>query len=456
MSGECVWFLTAWKKSEMSFVKKCLIINLAFIISLICFLLLFGDVKTYYQDHYSPLLWPARNVRPAPAADTEMMLSEEVLGNTSSNNSRRFTFTRKVSEQMTMAMSHTMQLARVATEWQARTVMPFLQDEHLEGLPMKGTVTLDLLYNVPMLNRLVKAYDIFPFVSFDYFIRESNRTNVYFFYAYYGKGGDGPVVERCRLEKEKQEYMDTMQLLNQEAIKRGLPQFTLSPHEHCCRVLSSKPFVPDDFIKGCNIERNLKDITYIINDWRGYSPVDLKSFRLFAPNYIHKNRVPNFDLPYSKQVTDYTRDFTNLLCNNEDFIGVHIRAQKMYIRHNRNKNFNDQKCISDFLETVHQTTSQYPDIKHVVYISDSYTGKYNQLLNISFSRFNPSDFNSSDFNAAKSRALIAQVEQNFLSKARVLIMCGGGSFEKSISLRYETNNPSGKIIQLCSDNSSMI
>ena len=438
----------------MRVTKKCLIINFTLIISFICFLLLFDDIKTFYQDRYSPLLWPARNVGPAEdrgysRAETDVMPSEETFDSSSSSSSRRrFAFTPKVSEQMTMAMSHTYQLARIATEWQARTVMPFIRDDHLAGLPVEGTVTLDLLYNVSMLNRLSKTHDIFPFVSFDYFIRESNRTNVYFFYIYYfGNGGDGPVVERCRLEKEKQEYMDTMQLLNQEAIKRGLPQFiTSSPHEHCCRVLSSKPFVPDDFIEGCNIKRNLKDITYIVNYWRGYSPVVQKSFRLFAPNYIHKNRVPNFDLPYSKQVTDSTRDFTNLLCNNEDFIGVHIRAQKLYLRHNEDpEHFNDQKCISDLLETVHQTTSQYPDIKHVVYIGDSFTGKYNQLLNISISRFNPSDFN-----AANNGALIAQVEQNFLSKARILIMCGGGSFERSISLRYETNNPSGKIIQVCS------
>ena len=366
------------------------------------------------------------------------------VSNRSSSQSRQFAVAVHISEQMTMAMSHTYQLARMATEWGARAVLPFIQGDHLSGLPTEHTVSLNLLYNLSKFKDLSENYSILPFVNFDTFMKQSDRVNVYFFYIYYfNQGGEGPVIEKCSTERERDEYLQSMNLLNDQANKRQLPEFIIT-NDHCCRVLASKPVMPEDFIVGCTISMN-RSFTILINNWRGYSPTEKKDFRIFAPNYLNRFNVPHYDLPYSKHLLDSTKKFTWSLTNGNDFIGVHIRAQKLLIRHNEDSNFHDTECIIEVLEKVHEISKIYPTIKYIVYIADSFITEYSSILqNITVSRFIPAKFEDVD-----NGAFTAQVEQNFLSTARVLIMCGGGSFEQSILLRYKTANPNGNIHTVC-------
>ena len=155
--------------------------------------------------------------------------------------------------------------------------------------------------------------------------------------------------------------------------------------------------------------------------------------------------MPRYDLPYSQRLLDSTKKFTQSLTNGNDFIGVHIRAQKLLIRHKENSNFHDKDCIIHLLEKVHEISKKYSSIGRIVYIADTFITKYSSLLqNITVSRFNPAKFH-----VINNEAFTAQVEQNFLSKASVLIMCGGGSFEQSILLRYKTTNPNGHVYTVC-------
>lgn len=364
-----------------------------------------------------------------------------------STTSTRLVLAFKISEQMTMAMSHTYQLARIATEWNARTVLPFLLRDRLTGTPHgHRTKPLDIIYNISLFDTISEKHGILPFVNFNAFINHADRLNVYFFYVYYfGNGGKGPVVERCSKSKEFVEHKNILHVLNMESTRWKLSQFAYTA-SHCCIVRSSQKFVPENFTEGCGVDTT-KQFTIVINYWRGYSPTTQKSFRLNAPNYRNKRKVPPFDLPYNKHIQDATNDFVKHLTNGSNqFIGVHLRAQKLLIRHEKDSDFNDRKCINDLMNKIHEVSSNRKYSNYItVFFGDNRVKNYHKLLaNITVSHLNPDEYH-----LIQNDALIAQVEQNTLSKASILIMCGGGSFEASILQRYRKNNPSGLVYKIC-------
>ena len=352
----------------------------------------------------------------------------------------------RVSEQMTMAMSHVYQLARFATEWQARLVLPFVKRDMLKALPDSETKSLDLLYDLSKLDEISAKHGILPFMDFESFLKKSSRENIYFFRIYYfGQGGEGPVVEPCNEPEELKLSNLSVAALNRVARTRSLPGFK-SSNTKCCKVRSTKPTVPEDFLAGCGME-GVQNFTILVSYWRGYTGMPTKRFRMFVPKYHNKFNLPQFNLPYSKIVENTTIQFVDRLTNGKKFIGVHIRAQKLLIRHKDSAAFDDKKCIRNLSKLVEQVSRDQPDTQLVIYIADGFIKKYKELLaelSINISQFDPLLFNS-----IENDAFIAQVEQNTLSFSTVLITCGGGSFEESISLRFKERNPKGTEHNLC-------
>ena len=365
---------------------------------------------------------------------------------------KRLVMAFEISEQMTMAILNTYHLARFAAEWKASTVLPVVIGDHLGTLPnINGAKRLDMLFNVSQLNAINKKLHL-PFVDFETFLKESDRRNVYFFYIKYRgtrRGTNyeqrgGSAVKKCdklNAKSELRQYLYAITSLNNEARLRGLPVFQLSL-DSCCTVNPSIPTTPNGFITGCNIELK-ENFTILIDEWRGYySPKDESIFkykRLYVPkdSSISDFSMINTPLPHSIHVQKNTEEFLLSLTNGEDFIGVHIRAQKLEIQQ---KNGHDEMCIRKLIEQVKKSFNEHRNIKRAVYIADRFVDKYSQLLkSVTFAHFQPSDPNFDN------PAFIAQVEQNTLSKAKVLIMCGGGTFERMISLRYKEANPGGEI-----------
>ncbi len=60
-----------------------------------------------------------------------------------------------------------------------------------------------------------------------------------------------------------------------------------------------------------------------------------------------------------------------------------------------------------------------------------------------------SHFDPSKFNAIQNDGLISQVEQNTLSYAETLVLCGGGNFQRSIETRFKKRNPNGTVSSIC-------
>ena len=368
-------------------------------------------------------------------------------------NTNRMVLAITIAEQMTMAMSHVYDLARFAADWDAMVVLPFVTTTYLTGIPsLNKTLPLSLLYNIEMLQKVNEKYDILPFIQFEYFMKYSDRKSIYYFYITDADKGVrrayGPTVEKCD-KPFLEDFNSTINLLNQEALRRKFPGFELS-NSHCCKVHSSRHSTqPETLIKGCGM-RGVKSFTIVFNRWKGVFTRRMKgSYRLFAPHYRNINKVPRYsELPYSDYVEEMTRVFVKYLTNDQSFIGVHIRAEKLWLRHRNNPQYPDDKCVQDCIKLAHQTAKQeHSNIKNVLYFGDRFvTKKYGHLL----TGISLSHFNSSRFNAIESDALIAQIEQNTLSYAEELVMCGGGSFETSIGLRFNKRKPKGSIRTVCS------
>ena len=358
----------------------------------------------------------------------------------------RLVISLKYSEKMTMATTNMYMLSRFAAEWKANITLPFVEGEYLSGIPYPQVLPLDYLYDVNRLNEMNAKYDILQFVDYEFFIRNSTRRVFYFHIYYFDQGGTGPVVEACTNTNEIQGFNDTLATLNKEAQKRKLSKFSLSLSK-CCKVRSSQPTLPEDFIKGCEINTT-KEFTIVINDWRGYSGDKKKTFRIVAPKYHNLNKRPDYDLPHSKYVINNAVALVKKLAHGEQFIGVHIRAQKMQLRHTANKDYDHIKCVRDMANLVQQLKRNHTDTKHTLYFGDFYVKKYKTLfkeLNIHVTHYDPKVFNG-----VKNAAFIAQVEQNVVSRATILVLCGGGSFESTISHRFRKNNPNGKEYRICS------
>ena len=346
-------------------------------------------------------------------------------------------------EKLTMGMNSFFDLATVAQQWNAAMSFPFTHNSFLYGLPADGRRKLDTIYDTQGLNRLMTQYNISPITTFGHFLRSASR-HVIAIEIKYGETQNsfGQHIYHSSCTKNTKMLIDR---LNTEAHKQSAKQFII---KKCCYVLAAHGTSPHEISSLCGF--NLLDRkTILIDQWRGYN--DRRWFRVIMKNFLVSHPSPWTPLPYSKKVT---KTSTVLLkkhlgkSSNMKFVGVHLRSEKIKLRASNNVTIINQ-CFEKVYQLSHEIASNYSGIP-VIYFGDGYShavfGKQLSKNNIAILQCNrnvpPKE---------RNLAFDALVEQDMVSRAEVLIMLGGGSFQMQILSRYYTFPNARLAYQVCDE-----
>ena len=327
-------------------------------------------------------------------------------------------------EELTMATNSWMQLALVAKYWGAYCIRPFTLNSNLYGLPKEGYHSVDIMYDPVELDRKLAEYSMPPIASFDEFIAKASR-NVILVRIDYRR--PKLHVEKCKGSK----YFDissSLSLLNKESTKRGYSNFHLYD---CCQIHGQHPTHPVDIAKGCGLDR-LDEYTVITPEWRGITHV--LNYRLLTPNLSDINH-PNYDYdiyPHSKEVISNATAFIKESTGGEDFIAIHYRLESFVIRHNSRLT---DHCLRYVPEVTRQIQAHYPHVKHLLIFGDEEISQARADGRFQIKE-EVSQFPRGSFGSIFDRGFAAQVEQNVMSRAKVLITAGCGSFQAETVSRF--------------------
>ena len=329
-----------------------------------------------------------------------------------------------------MAVTNMFSLLKFAYDWDAVVPVPFLLKSSLGAFPDRGGLknfSSHVNYKSPSLHSLFKLdkFESSPppglakLVSYEYFIRELKDKKLQIFYIriYHG-----------RRRKHRQARQIRCSNLHKYFYNHHFPWIKTT----CCFLPAYVPILPEEISKNCGFDK-LESFVVVFQEWRGISAKN--TFRLLVPpNYVANYTPPQpSSLEQSNLVVKCASQFVSKVIGEKvEFIGVHLRTEKLSI--NRNKhNLNDTKCLLKTFRKVKQV-KQETGIEKILYFADYFWPFYNKT----FENFNAkvTSFNPKEFNCLQSNAFIAQVEQNIMSQASRLIVCGGGSFQKVAMDRY--------------------
>ena len=371
----------------------------------------------------------------------------------------RYVIAESYWEQMTRATINIYDLIKFATEWQASVPIPFLVKSFPRGFPsIKGNrsnePSFSFLFDMYEVQRNLISKNLNQFVDFDQFLLN-------FKYLYYNMYNTTFVVTiefvSCKgnIEGSGSNFYHVSKvpcILEYKTIIRHLykaSRGTFSNFEEhwslygssltCCNVCGIIPTLSSDISIGCGFH-GLSKFTVIFKQWRGLSlPLLYGSFRLFAPtNYLECYRAPSPALPHSSFIKSKAIEFLNhCLIGNERFVAVHIRTEKIHIAEKKMK-INGTKCVLSAITTA-RIVSQVTGIRHIMFFTDNfaldYYGDVFRAQNVKITSYDPKTFHLQP----ESDGIVAQIEQNIASRATVLVLSGGGSFQYVIKRRYSKN-----------------
>lgn len=399
-----------------------------------------------------------------------------------------------------MAIGNMFALSQFAKDWSASLVKPFIFNSRLYGLPHflsdhkwkeinSSMLTLDHVFDTNNLNRLASLYGTSKFAGFCEFILQASRdvTLIHFINNRESReisiltGPDGHTLHN-RLSREHtfecSQYKSVQQLgkhiinsLNKEAIATSSKIFQLNRH-YC--VNSSIATSSSELAEQCKFSSSVRNLSLLVLNWRGLGVDQIvtnsakgvhKSRRLIVRNltlYQHP-RGGTHVFSHSHQVLEATRRFMNSFnLTSGQFIGVHIRSEKLGQRDRRIKGFLDE-CMEKVMRLCEKLRHRHKDLP-MVFLSDygaqgsdsCFACKGAKQVKVYFNRYNITPIH---FNEATHSAFIAAVEMELLAHSWVLILVGGGAFEKQITLQkynLKRKTRQAEIIKVCWDDNALM
>lgn len=356
---------------------------------------------------------------------------------------RNSVFAATYYEQLTMAMNSLFTLAAVAKHWNATLPLPFTSDSYLFGLPAGSRqIKLSMVYDTARLDVLMKQYNLSPFTTFDKFLHSASR-NVIVLELKFGRERDYQgrhiYIEQC-----SKSSTHLLSQLNQHTSNHSLQPFQISK---CCHILTVHVTSLQEISSTCGIHHMSGGVTVLFNEWRGID--DTGWFRLYIKDFHTPCPNPWVPLSYSNSII---ANSNALLTANQvltkKFLGVHLRSEKVWYRTRDSTVFN--QCFQMVLNLTEELSLNHSSIP-ILYFGDNHT---EQLFGKQMSKHNITLVQCNMLDCERDGGFKAQVEQEMVSRAEVLVLVGGGSFQLQIYSRYRTHQNTGLVYRACDDTSS--
>ena len=386
--------------------------------------------------------WAGSTVNLFAEVDEELQADQSLIGVISASDIN-WVIAGDYWEKLTMGMNSFFDLATVAQQWNAAMPFPFTYRSFLFGMPGYGRRKLDTIYDTQRLNRLMSQYNLSLFSTFGHFLRSASRQ-VIALEIKYGEVRDslGRHIYNSSCTKNTKKLIAR---LNSVTHKHSAKQFTV---KKCCYVLAAHGTSPHEISSLCGF--NMFDrITILIDQWRGYN--DRRTFRLIMKKFYVPHPNPGTPLPYSKKIIETSTSLLRKHLNDSlstKFVGVHLRSEKVMLK-TRSVTIINQ-CFEKVYQLSHEIASNYSGIP-VIYFGDRYSylvfGKQLSETNINILECHTHSL----FSRERNSAFDVLVEQDMVSRAEVLIMLGGGSFQMQILSQYRTLPNTRLAYQVCDE-----
>ena len=220
--------------------------------------------------------------------------------------------------------------------------------------------------------------------------------------------------------------------------------------------------------------------TIIFTQWRGcaYHSCDIKAPRSFSNHFRHrilyhsvnenhKLRFVNLQLPYIDTIKVNAKKFLENI-KVSTYISVHIRTEKL-AQTNAVVNGYTDCCLSLLGGLLELLKHNYPNINDTITITD--VGEYGSTacrdkacwkhaksvhstvtnMGLKLVSFDPKVTGSS-----RNSAYVSLVEMNMLAMGDVLIVVGKGSFKYRIISQFLESNPFGKVYHICTEHGNKL
>lgn len=398
---------------------------------------------------------------------------------------KRFVMALSYWEQLTMATTNLCSLIAFSRHWQARTVSPFTRNAEMWGLP--STVNYPIFHGMPPIYKggpgkpigslfnttvfnshmLCAKYDIPPLADFDDFILNANRSIrlLHFNFFAYGYqipkskafGNDSNYINCHNYSTFHDFSMRLLIYLNNVASQRGLPHFTV---DAACCVNHRHLVTPEEMARQCGFH-DLDSFTIIVTIWRGYSEFPTKKFRLVVPPDSPVLRRPSSSdsvYPLNDDILSNVTAYYNTISGGRDFIAVHIRTAKLGMLDYVAKRRLSTKCFSLVWDLISQLKKQYEGLPIKYFVDYGPYGSHSSEIGLGkrvskrpFAQRNiiPLHYNPAQYGGWTDQGYVALVEQSAVSKAKVLVLLGGGSFQDQILTRFKHRGKGDGAYTLC-------
>lgn len=406
-------------------------------------------------------------------------------------------------EQFNMAVKNYFKLACLANQWNATIIRPFTLHSRLYGLDnvllddyMNTTDTaydLDLILDPDSVDSVLKQSRLRPTTSLEELLRHGDRNLIFLHFISTKPAREYKISSRATNHflksafrksaivdcKDQPELVKLSQLVasNLNARLGNTPLETTTPsqpftvHRYFCVNLTHG-------LISTNLESDIKhhsgNTTIVVINWRGTTNTSFikssaKGAHASKKTIMHercsdKASPKLHQVRFSQKVLSASEKFKQELgIGDEQYVVVHIRTEKMFLRQSRFPRLL-KNCIIEGLQKRDEFLSRQKERIKVLYFDDTGafgsqtcknckgTGEYLRVLEgykLSVSHFLPSHYNF-----PLDSGFVAAVEMNVMSHASHLILIGGGAFQNQLHLHYEDNqvdsNRKTKAIRVCS------
>ena len=384
-------------------------------------------------------------------------------------------------EQLNMAVSNLYSLVRVAADWNGVVVKPFTSNSRLFGLPHLradekwrsnlSSLPISVLFDSSHFMNMPCLYNLHPLVDFDEFILKGIRYVTIFHFIFERDIREKPVLEGMAGAEIKERLKtdvifvcddilpihvmknDIIKSLNSEAKKHNSPPFKLL--RYFC-IDGSIQTTPNQLAKQTLLSET--SFSLLVINWRGLrgsvtvkssAKGEHKSQRQFITNTSstnHPTALKNIVYP-SIYVLNNASYFLADVSGGEEFVGIHIRSEKLGLRETRINDF-VPLCLREAIKLRDQLRQSTRNQKSIVitdsglYGSDSCkfckgAKRTKEFLDVY--GIKPVWFNPTRYHAPIDSGFVGLVEMNTLLQSQHLILVGGGAFQKQLAMRMREN-----------------
>ena len=365
---------------------------------------------------------------------------------------RRFTLALRYWEQLTNGMTSLFSLVRIGREWGAHVVVPFVERARIYG---GGNISMDLLLDFDKINSdlLCSKYRLPEIVSFNHFLQYAPRNITYIHIAWDGRqdfSEESDSVIRCNdwSTEHHKEFQEELERINRLAKLANEPVFQVT--STCC-INPKKSLDSKVLIDICGLLDH-ENSTVVFDQWRGHTNDTNKHYRLFMPSVpIYESPNPEYDtFPVSEAVIANASAFKQSFAADKKFMAVHIRTRKLAVR--------AKECISQLFQVIDNLTSSNSHLTCFFFVDYGSYGIQKREQNVArlvisqletVRHIAPTHYDPSKFNGLNNAGFVSLVEKHAIAHAKVLVLAGGGLFQRELEEKFKKLSKDGQMHTVC-------